>query len=93
MEKGQINGSITIRELREATKRQWLPQIITPAVVEQFIRVIQSDSITFPEFLNLIYYYKLFDTYARQDHLIQLDEFLALLHDRIIPWHMRESMD
>lgn len=93
IEKGQIDANISVREFRVAVKKQWLPQIITPAVVNEFIKVLDTDSITFPNYLNLLFWYKLFDTYAKQDHLMDLGVWLGMLHDRIIPWHMRLTID
>lgn len=93
IEKGLVDGTVGIRELREGVKKQWLPQIITPSAVEQFIRVIRNSNFTFPEYLNFVFWYKLFDIYAGQTHLLELKEWLALLHDRVIPWHMRQAID
>jgi hypothetical protein len=47
----------------DATKKQWLPQIVTPAIIKDFVKILKNSySVTFPEFLNLIFWYKLFDT-------------------------------
>jgi Ca2+-binding EF-hand superfamily protein len=54
IEKGIINGTVGINELRDAIRKQYLPQILTPTVIEQFIKVIKSSTVSFPEFLNMI---------------------------------------
>jgi len=41
----------------------------------------------------MVVWYKVFDIYADQDHLLTLKDFLRLLHDRLVPWHMRRVID
>lgn len=98
-DKGISDGSLTFTELRFEANQQRLPNIFTPSIIEIFERFLRYQlSLSFPQFLTLNLYTKIFISYASNDkfeQIYKLDRinFNALLKDRNTPKAMRIMID
>lgn len=97
-EKGVSDGMLSFQEMRFAVNQQRIPNLYTPAMINDFELMMEHKDITFPTFLTFTLFTKLFLTYAKNDRfndIFVLDRtgYSALLQDRNCPLHLRIIID
>jgi len=97
-EKGVSDGMLSFQEMRFAVNQQRIPNLYTPAMINDFEKMMEHKDVTFPTFLTFTLFSKLFLTYAKNDRfndIFVLDRagYSSLLQDRNCPLHLRIIID